>query len=394
MIWLIKTREKAITDGIKSSYIFLKKCMEPADKYINKIKTKKITNELKANVNYHLYQLIELYVDCKIVSKWLSLKNDEEKLDFFLHFTDIDYLKRICDFTNSYCSQFEYNSFSDSMKNVISSLYNEYISDFKNAFQECVDNFYIQTYSDGLNQIDAISSMLSFYINQGAWTSLRIVPTKLCDFDSIQFQGKKYINYDYIKNPIMTFNEKFVLEPVFDNRKFYSDAARDCFIYFLTLAKKVYDSEIETRLDKLETAVEELKRNDIEKTQMLMTLTQFMDKYLSKNNSNKKLVYYQTLPHDELIKLFYQTYKVPNNFLDIIQKNKFEGKIILNESFRIADGFQALLITYLDFTVVGRKDIALLKVLFHIDAKNPQSAKEKYVDRLDNFKEFIKKHSN
>ena len=41
MIWLIKTREKAITDGIKSSYKFLKDCMEPVDKYINKIKTKK-----------------------------------------------------------------------------------------------------------------------------------------------------------------------------------------------------------------------------------------------------------------------------------------------------------------------------------------------------------------
>ena len=41
MIWLVKTREKAITDGIKSSYVFLKKCMEPADKYISKIKTKK-----------------------------------------------------------------------------------------------------------------------------------------------------------------------------------------------------------------------------------------------------------------------------------------------------------------------------------------------------------------
>lgn len=111
MIWLVKTREKAITDGIKSSYNFLKECMEPADKYINKIRTKKITSEVKANVNYHLYQLIELYVDCKIVSKWISLKNDDEKLDFFLHFTDIEYLKKICDFTNSYCSQFEYNSF-------------------------------------------------------------------------------------------------------------------------------------------------------------------------------------------------------------------------------------------------------------------------------------------
>lgn len=305
MIWLVKTREKAITDGIKSSYVFLKKCMEPADKYIDRIKTKKITNELKSNVNYHLYQLIELYVDCKIVSKWLSLKTDDEKLDFFLHFTDIDYLKRICDFTKSYCSQFEYNLFSDSMKNVISSLYNEYISDFKNAFQECVDQFNIQIIPDGLTRTDVISSMLSFYINQGAWTALRIIPTKFCAFEKIMFHGKEQFNFDYIVNPIMTFNKNFELEPVFDNQQFYSDAARDCFLYFLTLTKKIYDSEIEIRLDRLEANVEILKRNDIEKTNMLMVLTQFMDEYLSKKNQNNKLVYYQSLPHDKLVKLFY-----------------------------------------------------------------------------------------
>ena len=76
------------------------------------------------------------------------------------------------------------------MKNVISSLYNEYISDFKNAFQECVDQFNIQIIPEGFSKTDAISSMLSFYINQGAWTALRIVPTKLCAFDSIIFHEK------------------------------------------------------------------------------------------------------------------------------------------------------------------------------------------------------------
>ena len=37
--------------------------------------------------------------------------------------------------------------------------------------------------------------------------------------------------------------------------------------------------------------------------------------------------------------------------------------------------------------------MALLKILFHITAKNPQPAKAKYVDRLDNFNDFIKKYA-
>ena len=391
MIWLVKTREKAITDGIKSSYVFLKKCMEPADKYINKIKTKKITPELKANVNYHLYQLIELYVDCKIVSKWLSLKNDEEKLEFFLHFTDIDYLKTICDFTNSYCSQFEYNSFSDSMKKVISSLYNEYISDFKNAFQECVEEFNIQNIPEGLSKTDAISSLLSFYINQGAWTALRIIPTNYCAFEKIMFHGKEQFNFDYIVNPIMTFNKNFELEPVFDNQQFFSDSARDCFLYFLTLTKKIYNSEIEIRLDRIEADVEILKRNDNEKTKILEALTQFLDEDIYKNHKNKKFAYYQTLSHEELINCFYDFYKVPHDFLDIIQTEPFEGKIILSKDFRIANNYQTLIISYLDRFVNNRKDMDLIKILFHIESKNPAALK--YKKRLFTFIDFINEHT-
>ena len=394
MIWLIKTREKAITDGRKDSYTYLRDCMEPADKYIKKIKAGRIKSEIKNNAIHHLYQLMELYVDCKIVSEWLTLKDDDERLDFFLHFTDIAYLKKVCNFTDSYCSQFEYNSFSDEMKNAITSLYDEYISEFKKAFQECVDNFDIQTYHNGLSKTDAISSMLSFYINQGAWTALRIVPTKLCTFDKIIFQGKEQINFDYIINPIMTFDKKFKLEPVIDNQQFYSDSARDCFVYFLTLAKKLYDSDIEFRLDKLEAVVETLKTNDEEKTKNLSVLNQFMNEYINKKNQNNKLTYYQTLSHDELINLFFQIYEVPNNFLEILQTYPFEEKIILNENFQIAEGFQALLITYLDRKVDGKKDMALLKILFHIDAKNPQPAKAKYVDRLDKFNDFIKKYAD
>ncbi len=32
MIWLVKTREKAISDGAKNLYVYLKDCMEPAEK--------------------------------------------------------------------------------------------------------------------------------------------------------------------------------------------------------------------------------------------------------------------------------------------------------------------------------------------------------------------------
>ena len=69
MIWLVKTREKAISDGAKNLYVYLKDCMEPAEKYIKHIKSKKLTPDVIKDAGFHLYKLMEIYVSCKIVAR-------------------------------------------------------------------------------------------------------------------------------------------------------------------------------------------------------------------------------------------------------------------------------------------------------------------------------------
>jgi hypothetical protein len=164
-------------------------------------------------------------------------------------------------------------------------------------------------------------------------------------------------------------------------------------LHFLTLAKRICDSEIEIRLDKLEEDVEFLKINDIEKSKMLDALTQLINEYINKKNKNKKLAYYQTLSHEELINCFYEFYKVPHDFLDIIQTYPFEGKIILSKDFKIANNYQTLIISYLDGFVDNRKDMDLIKILFHIESQNPATSKAGYKNRLSNFKNFIKNYT-
>ena len=68
------------------------------------------------------------------------------------------------------------------MRKKIATLFDENINDVKKAFQECVSNFNSQVFENGLTESDAIASMISFYINQGVWTALRIIPTRLSLF--------------------------------------------------------------------------------------------------------------------------------------------------------------------------------------------------------------------
>lgn len=369
--------------------------MSPAEDYVKSIKRKKVTKEIQTNAEYHLYQLMEIYVDCKIIEKYLYLKTDSGKINFFCHFLDDNYLKEVCDFSEDYCSQFEYKSFSDLMKNKIAELFDEYIKDFHRAFHKVVEDIKKRLATSETSLTNEIISYISFYVNQGLWAALRILPTSLSPYQTILFNEAEYPVYDFISNNILTFDKKFNLEPVFNNFKFYKDAARDSFLYLLDLAKYLYDSDVNIRLDGLEKDVEKLKQNDFEETNLINALSEMVNKLDKKiSNKNSKLLQYQTLSQNKLIDAFYDFYKVPKNFLNILQIYPFEEKIILSKDFHIKEGYQALLIRYLDDYVDDKRDIALLKVLFHIEAKNPTAPKKDYVKRLKEFKNFIKKYAN
>lgn len=390
-MWLMESRKNVITDGKTKSYSYLTSCMVPAEKYIKTINPAKITSEIKSDANYKLYQLMEVYVDCKIIAKWLSLESVQDKLEFINNFIDIDYLKEVCNFYDTGCSLFEYESFSDEMKKTTTFLFDENINDFVKAFKKCVDGLDNQIYEDGLTKIDALESMLSFYINQGVWASLRIITNNLCKFDKISFQGCYHNNYNYISGQLFSFDKKFKLIPIINNLEFYINSAKESFINFLMLAKKIYNSETEIKLYKIEQDIVNIKKDITKQENRLYLLKEIVDKINTKNNEKAKLKMYKSLSQEELINIFYDFYKVPSNFLDILQNYKFEDKLILNGELKITRGYQALLITYLDKFVVDRKDICLLKVLFNIKAKNPQSSKKKYVERLKAFENFIKK---
>lgn len=395
MIWLIKSREKTISDNEKEIPTYLKKGMEPAENYVKNIKHKKLTKEIQTNAEYHLCQLMEIYVDCKIIEKYLCLKTDSEKIDFFCHFLDENYLKEVCDFSENYCSQLEYKSFSDLMKNRIDELFDEYIRDFHRAFLNVVEDKKKRPSISEASFTNEITSCISFYVNQGLWATLRILPTSLCPCPTIFFNNAKYPVYDFISNNILTFDKKFNLEPIFNNFKFYKDAARDSFLYLLDLAKYLYDSNENIRLDRLEKDVEKLNQNDFEKTNLINKLSIMVNELDKKiNNKNTKLINYKTLPKNELINAFYDFYKVQKNFLDILQTYPFEEKIILSKDFHITEGYQALLVQYLDSYVDKRRNIALLKVLFNIKARNPAATKIKNSSkRLKDFKYFIEKYA-
>ena len=73
MIWLKKVRNDRLYDGKLNVAVFLQQMMEPFEDYMKSIKEKELTLEILRDAQFHLYQLMEIYVDCKICSIWVTL---------------------------------------------------------------------------------------------------------------------------------------------------------------------------------------------------------------------------------------------------------------------------------------------------------------------------------
>ena len=78
MIWLKKVRKNALPDKDFNIAVYLQEMLEPFDKYLASIKETELTPEIIQDAQFHLYQLMELYIDSRICSRWVTLNPDEK----------------------------------------------------------------------------------------------------------------------------------------------------------------------------------------------------------------------------------------------------------------------------------------------------------------------------
>ena len=172
--------------------------LEPFDKYLASIKETELTLEIIQNAQFHLYQLMELYIDSRICSRWVTL-NPDEKIKFFKNFSREKKLSDLLFFDFDYFSKSEFKLYPDLLKENLTALYKECITYFSNAFKETVKASRVVKDSEpGFEKEDFLDSALSFYLFQGTWSSLRIFPSGPCKYDTILQNNALKPNYDFL----------------------------------------------------------------------------------------------------------------------------------------------------------------------------------------------------
>lgn len=391
MIWLRKKRNTRIYNEKKNGDAeYLTELMEPFETYIESIRQQEVSKDVVRDAQFQIYQLMEIYISCRAVAEWLSLDSEEDKTALFNNFENETKLKKILDTRFNYISKSEYRMYPKEMKKNLKAIFNENISDFRKAFEGAPQYFREAQSDDNISRSEGMECYLSFYINQGIWTALRLFPSSYCKADKIVHKDVQKDNFDFISRKIFYFDESFNLWAIENNREFYEQAAEESFLDLIELLNYLYsDSNIkisDIEKDKENTAILAHEFHDF-KDEITKKIEEI------ERTITKKEEKYRTMSMEELISIFYETFDVPKDFLLILQEIPFEGNIILSEDFRFRYGYQTLVISYLDYKSPKNKDMALIKCLFNIDAKNPAAAKKPYAHRLDDFKNFIKENS-
>lgn len=292
MIWLKKVRKNALPDKDSNIAVYLQEMLEPFDKYLASIKETELTPEIIQDAQFHLYQLMELYIDSRICSRWVTL-NPDEKIKFFKNFSREKKLSEFLFFGFDYFSKSEFKLYPDLLKENLTALYKECITDFSNAFKETVKASRVVKDSEpDFEKEDFLDSALSFYLFQGTWTSLRIFPSGPCKYDTILQNNALKPNYDFLNGTLCTFNESLELTPISNTSEFYKLCAEEAILNFIQLGFYIFGDTAKSIADinNLKSELQDLRKIVDENQQDIYNLTEAFENWRKKVSTPKEII--------------------------------------------------------------------------------------------------------
>lgn len=126
---------------------------------------------------------------------------------------------------------------------------------------------------------------------------------------------------------------------------------------------------------------------------VLKKLQEEYEKILVEKKKTKKDEEYMSMSREEKVEIFYKEFKIPRNFLTILQTVPYEGRILLSGNYEIKDQYKTLIMEYLKKHGEKRKNLSIIKALFSNIGENPQGAKTEYRKRLGDFEKYIEENA-
>lgn len=291
MIWLKKVRKNSLPDKDFNIAVYLQEMMEPFEEYMKSIQKNELSYDIIQNAQFHLYQLMEIYVDCKISSIWVTL-DEKEKAKFFNTFSKPKKLSSYINYGFDYFSKSEYQLYPDFLKQTLSNFYEEYLQDFSNAFFQSIKKMkFFYDPEPGFEKSDALDAQFSFYLFQGMWSAIRLFPSGPCKYETVVQNGAIKPNYDFLNGQLYSFDRNLELSPIINTVEFYQKCAEEAILDFIQLGVYIYGDTATVQMDmnilnkKMDELTKEVKQNQNEIFDLTNSFEEFKKQISKKDDS-------------------------------------------------------------------------------------------------------------
>lgn len=239
MIWLKNNQEDKLECYSALTYgKFMLENMKSFDDYMNTLISTGNIQEKTDDIIFHMNQLMDLYIHCKLLEKWIEVTTEKNRIKLFKTFSDLDSIKSICSLTSIY---------SYSRLNAMGSTANEYLQIDFDEF--CKENLiYFQSSNTLLKGVHgirkqylAVKSFIDLYLMDYFWMYLRIFPNPDCAdcIGQISTDIGILTIVDFIDADIFEINPLFMKERKITLSQKLSKAAIECLDNYRQLAQLI-----------------------------------------------------------------------------------------------------------------------------------------------------------
>lgn len=236
MIWLRKRSDDELIYNGQSSIDYIRNEILPFSEYVQLVEKGDVP---EADINWKSFQLVDAYLRCMIVYKWLVIPSTEGKISFFKSFSNPKELKEYVHFDCLIPS----NQITNLPQNIQENLHNNFseaINDFANEYKWVIELFNNDVCSSENKKLFYAKLCISFIIQGGLWTAILVYPKNINYLGQLNVNGNPTTIFDFVNTPIMQINKFHQFEKeIYDTVEFFKQLVKQSIEYY-TILQKLY----------------------------------------------------------------------------------------------------------------------------------------------------------
>lgn len=316
MIWLRKRLDDQIVYEGQSSGYYIRNAMLSFSDFKQSVEESILDENLENDIKWKSFQLIDVYLRCMIVYKWMVIPTSKGKIAFFKAFAN---LKKLSEYVSIYCliPSEKILAQPHNIQENLQADFHEVMNDFVKEYKYVIKLFKRNMLFRKTKSLIYANKNISFILYGGLWSALRVKPKEKNSLGELIADTKLENVIDFIDTPICHINEFEQFEnEIKDKTEFFKNMVIQAINYYITLQTLYFEKLTKEEYLKHKCYFFENCESDIKK--QFIDLLQDSNFVVIKNNCPEFQDYCYILLKARIL-------KYENNILQATKKDSWGG---------------------------------------------------------------------